>query len=142
MKRVAAMLLLLAACAAPPRTVAVRIASESHSVVFKAEVADTPDAQRRGLMGRQTLGPRAGMLFVWEVATARTFWMKDTLVGLDVVSIRAGRVVAIATMVPCRAEPCPITRTPPADAALEVAAGQAAAAGIAIGSLVDAPGLL
>ena len=47
------------------------------------------------------------------------------------------KVVGVATMVPCTKDPCPITTTPPADAALEVPAGTAKRAGIAAGALVE-----
>ena len=107
----------------------------------QAEVADDPDEQARGLMGRSELAADTGMLFVWDDVAPRSFFMEDTLIPLDLISIRAGRVVAVQGMVPCEADPCPITETPAADAALEVEAGTAARAGIEPGILVESPAL-
>lgn len=141
MKRAIAVLVLCAGCARGPQTIVVRFAAEHRGVSFRAEVARTVEEKRSGLMGRASMAVDRGMLFVWTDVAPRTFWMKDTLIALDLVSIRAGRVVGISPLIPCRAEPCPITRTPPADAALEINAGQAARTGISLGNLVEAPGL-
>jgi uncharacterized protein len=54
---------------------------------FAVEMALTPEQQEHGLMFRSELAPADGMLFVLpEVATA-TFWMKDTLIPLDMLFI-------------------------------------------------------
>jgi uncharacterized membrane protein (UPF0127 family) len=67
--------------------------------VFYVEVADTDAERARGLMGRTSLPRDAGMLFVWEGEAYRSFWMKDTLVPLDVLFISgAGTVVDIHHM--------------------------------------------
>lgn len=50
------------------------------------------------------------MLFVWPGLVQRPFYMKNTLVGLHVLFIRAGRVVEIRNMQPCSADPCPLTK--------------------------------
>lgn len=137
-------LLLLAATAACGRgaaTVAVTFETSDGRVSFISEVADTVAEQARGLMGRATLAPDRGMLFRWGTVGARGFHMKNTLIPLDLVAIRAGRVVSIHTMQPCTADPCPVTTTAPADAALEINAGAAAAHGLAVGTLVRAPAL-
>ena len=109
--------------------------------VFHVQIAATEALQERGLMGVKTLASDHGMLFVWNNVAPREFYMKDTLIPLDLISIRAHSVVAVATMVPCKADPCPITRTPAADAALEVPAGTAKRAGISAGAPVESAAL-
>ena len=109
--------------------------------VFHVQIAATEALREHGLMGVKTLAADHGMLFVWKDVAPRDFYMKDTLISLDLISIRGGAVVGVATMTPCKADPCPITNTPPADAALEVNAGTAKGAGIAAGALVESTAL-
>jgi len=108
---------------------------------FHVQVAATEALREHGLMGVKKLAADHGMLFVWKDAAPRQFYMKDTLIPLDLISIRAGTVVGVATMAPCRADPCPITNTPPADAALEVPAGTAERADISAGAPVESSAL-
>ena len=115
----------------------VTVAGERGRLVIHVEVADTEALRERGLMNRSSLASDSGMLFGWPDVARREFYMKETLIPLDLISVRAHHVVGVTTMQPCRADPCPITRTPSADAALEVPAGTAARAGIAAGALVD-----
>jgi len=49
------------------------------------EIADTPETQMKGLMGRHALADTQGMLFVFESLKPRKFWMKDTPVSLDII---------------------------------------------------------
>lgn len=50
---------------------------------FRVEIADTPQLQQRGLMERDALGISQGMLFVFKEPRPVSFWMKDTLIPLD-----------------------------------------------------------
>lgn len=56
---------------------------EDHS--FSVEIADTPEERARGLMYREELGEDEGMLFVYEEEDYRSFWMKNTLIPLDII---------------------------------------------------------
>lgn len=134
------LLLVLLACA-KSGTVSVRFETREGRVTFTADVADSQAEKAKGLMGRKALAADAGMLFLWGDVRARSFYMKDTLIPLDLIAIAAGRVVSVDTMVPCKADPCETTVTAPADAALEINAGVAAQRGIVVGTLVGAPGL-
>jgi uncharacterized membrane protein (UPF0127 family) len=58
------------------------------------EIARTPGEIRRGLMHRTSLPPDAGMLFLFPRASALYFWMKDTIVPLDMIFVGADLVVA------------------------------------------------
>lgn len=65
------------------------------------EVADSHTERRRGLMHRRSLARDHGMVFVYEGAAARSFWMKNTHVPLDIVFLDArGRVLNVAHAAP------------------------------------------
>ena len=71
-------------------------------------VADTPQARRRGLMGITDLGGLDGMLFVFDNDIEAGFWMKDTLIPLDIAFFDVeGLAVDRLSMEPCTANPCP-----------------------------------
>lgn len=122
-------ILLLAACAPAEQPVTVRSSSTvtlrtTPPLTFAVEVADTPEARRSGLMGRATLPEGEGMLFVFEGESTLRFWMKDTLLPLDIVYINSSlQVVDVQRMLPCLREPCEVyTSAQPAMYALEVGA--------------------
>jgi uncharacterized membrane protein (UPF0127 family) len=66
---------------------------------FKIELALTPEEQQKGLMFRTALAGNAGMLFFHRACAPAAFWMKNTLLPLDMIFIAAdGRIVRIAEM--------------------------------------------
>jgi uncharacterized protein len=72
------------------------------------EVANTPQEQEIGLMFRTELLPNRGMLFPFQPARAVGFWMKNTLIPLDMVFLHQGIIKKIeAEVPPCVADPCP-----------------------------------
>lgn len=85
------------------------ISTGERKVVLRVEVART-DAQRQlGLMHRRSLARDAGMVFQFGRATSGPFWMKNTLIPLDIAFYGArGRILRIMQMKPCRADPCPL----------------------------------
>jgi uncharacterized protein len=132
--RVVAILLTgLAACSGRSScsTPLVTVSLDGH--VFTVEVADDAAEQQRGLMGVTELAADEGMLFRFEGVTERTFWMKDTLIALDLIAIADDAIVSIAMMTPCEQALCPRTRTAPAGDVLEINAGRAASLGIEVG---------
>jgi len=79
----------------PTVEVAIQTASGNRLRV-QAEVARTDDERERGLMFRRKLAPEAGMLFVMPGDRDWTFWMKNTLIPLDLVfADKDGRVVGV-----------------------------------------------
>ncbi|WP_264393896.1 DUF192 domain-containing protein [Porphyrobacter sp. ULC335] len=106
-------------------------------LTFKVEVAATPEAQARGLMFRTSLGDYEGMIFPSAVPEARSFWMKNTPLSLDIIFIGAdGRVLNIAAnTIPYSLDS--VSSKGLASAVLELRAGRAAALGIVPGDRVD-----
>lgn len=71
-------------------------------------IADSPGLRAIGLMGVEDLGDLDGMLFFWRHEASGGFWMKDTLIPLDIVWFdMAGAMVGRASMLPCTQNPCP-----------------------------------
>ncbi|MBD3303903.1 DUF192 domain-containing protein [Candidatus Woesearchaeota archaeon] len=71
------------------------------------EVPETPAEMARGLMHREHLGENDGMLFVFDEERKHGFWMKNTLIPLDMVFINSeNTIVDILTAEPCEKEPC------------------------------------
>lgn len=54
---------------------------------YKVEIADTPEKQRKGLMGRKSLPSDQGMLFIYDEPQDVSYWMKNTSVSLDIIFI-------------------------------------------------------
>jgi uncharacterized membrane protein (UPF0127 family) len=120
---------------APLQTLRLTITSASGVRRFIVEVAETSEQQRIGMMFRKSLAPDRGMLFPQNPPQNVAFWMKNTLIPLDLVFIRADKTIArISTGVP-RSE----TKVPsgePVAAVLEIAGGRAAELGIRAGDKV------
>lgn len=71
-------------------------------------VAQTPVERSQGLMGVTDIGGLDGMLFVFQAESNGGFWMKDTLIPLDIAFFDSdGGLVNVLTMEPCVADPCP-----------------------------------
>lgn len=116
-----------------------RIAIDGHQ--FTVEIADTPAAIRRGLMFRDHLEPRHGMLFVFENDAPRSFWMRDTSIPLSIAFIRNdGVITEIYDMQPYSLES--VVSLAPVRYALEVNQGELHRLGIRAGSHVDLPASL
>ncbi len=111
MKRLALVALFVAACTASPVPTLAGLLSTSVSIDDRqmvVAVADTPEARSRGLMGLTDLGGVDGMLFLFEADTESGFWMKDTLIPLDIAFFADdGTFVDMLTMEPCTTGDCP-----------------------------------
>ena len=113
-----------------------RIVMPSGSV-YSVELARTPEEQQQGLMFRESLPPLHGMLFLFGESSVHKFWMKNTMIPLDMIWMdEAGKVIFIsANTPPCKADPC-ATYGPnaPARQVLEIAGGMAAKEKVTAGS--------
>jgi len=104
--------------------------------VFRSEMAISPQQQATGMMFRTEMAPDAGMLFVFGEVRRASFWMRNTLIPLDIIFVRPnGRIANIVE-----------SATPETDAhrrsigrvagVLEIAGGRAAELGIKAGDLI------
>ncbi len=116
----------------------VGISTGSGQKIVNVEIADELQEWRAGLMNRLSLGKDDGMLFVFPGEQPRSFWMKNTLIPLDMIFISDKlEIIDIATMQPCRADPCPsYASKAPAKYVLEVNADYARSSNITLGNNV------
>lgn len=70
-----------------PRAV-IRNESAPGAAVVTAEIADSAEERATGLMGRESLGENEGMLFIFPETQQVSFWMKNTLIPLDIIFIK------------------------------------------------------
>jgi len=141
-RRALAALVTLLACTSPkgatgaprPRVMVETAAGARHAVTV--ELARTPEDRAQGLMDRAHLDPDAGMLFIFEEAELHGFWMKNTLIPLDLLFISDdGRIAAIVE----RSEPRSLATSDggvPSRYVLEVNGGWARAKGVRAGDRV------
>ena len=118
---------------APPAELAAPVSFGG--VSLRLEYATTGKERERGLSGRAILAPDEGMLFVFPKDDRYGFWMRDTLVPLDMFWLDAqGQVVSIAREVATSSYPTVFYPTEPARYVLETSAGFARAHFIATGT--------
>ncbi|MGQ5700904.1 DUF192 domain-containing protein [Sandaracinobacteroides sp. A072] len=104
---------------------------------YRVELAKTPEQQAHGMMFRTRMAPRTGMLFPMTPAREAGFWMRNTLIPLDLLFIGAdGRVRNIAAMAVPHSESLLLSDGPVA-AVLELAGGEAARIGVKPGDRVE-----
>jgi uncharacterized protein len=105
---------------------------------FTLEVADTEQAQQTGLMFRDSMPADHGMIFMFDRAEVQNFWMKNTRIPLDIIYVGAdGVVVAVKSMEPFDLRG--ISSDQPAQFAIELNKGAAAACGVKKGDKLTIP---
>lgn len=112
----------------------VKSKTKTHS--FTVEVAETSQQQAKGMMFRTELADDHGMLFPFGEVRMASFWMKNTVIPLDIIFIRSDGVIENIAE---NAEPystIPVESTAPVAAVLELRGGLAAEIGIAAGDKV------
>jgi uncharacterized membrane protein (UPF0127 family) len=115
--------------------------SDGATVRVTLEVMDTPATRERGMMYRTSLAEDHGMLFVFPDEVEHAFWMKNTLIPLDMVFIAGdGRIVGI------HPDAAPLTTASrsvgtPSRYVLEVNGGWAARHGVRAGDRIEFHGV-
>lgn len=106
---------------------------------FLVEVAITDAEQQRGLMFREYLDKDKGMLFIFDGEEIHSFWMKNTLIPLDIIWINQGQeIVFIAENTqPCHETCLPIDSKQKAKYVLEINGGLARELGLNVGEKVS-----
>lgn len=106
---------------------------------FTVEVAASEEEQQTGLMNRSVLARDRGMVFPLREPRVASFWMKNTLIPLDIIYVRTDGTIAniAANAVPLSLEPMESEGV--VAAVLEINGGQAAELGIGPGDKVEWP---
>lgn len=121
---------------AAPKLETVEIVTSRGRARFQVEIAATQAEQKRGLMFRKVLASDRGMLFVYKRPQPAAFWMKNTLIPLDIIYIRPdGKILSIVR----NARPHDETPLPAGGlvlGVLEIAGGRAAQLGVLPGDRV------
>ncbi len=113
-----------------------QIVSAGRTHKFTVEVAQTPEEQAQGLMFRKRVGPNEGMLFPFHPPRPASFWMKNTLIPLDMIFIKEdGTIESIAVNTTPLSEASTTSRGTVA-AVLELAGGRSQALGLKAGDRV------
>lgn len=118
-----------------PITAKVQVGRE----IIELEVAATPEQQQQGLMYRTELAQNRGMLFSFNPPRVARFWMKNTMISLDMIFLRNGEIKAVfANVPPCRLDPCP-TYGPSMeiDQVIELPAGRAQTLRLKVGDRLE-----
>lgn len=123
-RRLAATLILMllagAALAGECRSDRVELRGAWGQAQFSVEIADTPEQRSRGLMFRESLPRGAGMLFVYEHPQPASFWMKNTLIPLDMLFVDRSGVVTRVHVGAVPGDLTPIDGGPAVFAVLEI----------------------
>ncbi len=129
------------ATADPPvlKTESIAVHTAKGVARFTVEVADTEPTRERGLMFRKSVGADQGMIFEFSPPEKQWFWMKNTLIPLDIIYILPnGRIASIArNAVPL--DETPIPSGVEVSEVLELRGGRAAEIGAEPGDLVTTP---
>lgn len=107
-------------------------------VPFVVEMATTPKQQEMGLMFRTELGVNEGMLFDFGREDLHAFWMKNTILSLDMIFIRADGTISTIAEDTIPYSEAPVPSSEPVRAVLEIGAGRSRALGIVPGAKVHA----
>jgi len=120
----------------------IEIMTASADHTYYVEYADTEEERSRGLMWRDTLQDDEGMLFLYNQETTPSFWMKNTLIPLDMLFIGSDLIVKhiVANTEPCKAtaKKCDFYKADePIQYVLEINGGQTENRGIKEGDSVS-----
>ncbi|HPT65940.1 MAG TPA: DUF192 domain-containing protein [Candidatus Woesebacteria bacterium] len=109
---------------------------------YKIELAKTSSQKIKGLSDRESLCPKCGMLFIFGFETDLPFWMKNTLIPLDMIWLdKTGKIVDIKTATEVNSQKI-YTNQSPAQYVLELNANDSKKLNLKIGDIISLPNTL
>ncbi len=119
----------------------VQLRGDWGQALFNVEVADDPELRASGLMNREEMGRTAGMLFIYPKPQPVAFWMRNTLIPLDMLFVGPlGLVLAIhENAIPLDETPIPGGQG--VQYVLEINGGMVSSLGISVGSQLQHPSI-
>src|SRR3989338_913412 len=112
---------------------------------FDVKIADTPELREKGLMFVKSLPEKKGMLFIFPESGKHSFWMKNTLITLDMIWIDAGKEIVFikGNVQPCLANEVCVGIVPNRDAkyVLELKAGSVDRIGLQVSDVLSFKGV-
>lgn len=109
---------------------------DGQKITLVIETAATPEARTIGLMFRKSMPQDAGMLFLFETEEPRAFWMRNTLIPLDMIFIKKDGAIRHIGANAIPHDETPVPSNGPASAVLEINGGRAAELGLKPGDIV------
>ena len=107
MKKLLCLLLILSFFLVGCSSRVVEIQNGNEAITVDVEIADDSEERTVGLMFREHLDEDEGMFFIFPESRKRTFWMKNTLIPLDIIFISENfTIIHIVEAEPCTREPC------------------------------------
>ncbi len=113
------------------------IKSESGEHTFTVDVVDTNESRAKGLMFVEELAPDAGMLFDFKAERQVAFWMKNTLIPLDMLFIKADGTISNIHVNAIPHDETSIPSDGPVQYVLEIPGGRSAELGIEAGDTIE-----
>ncbi|MDP4039863.1 MAG: DUF192 domain-containing protein [Candidatus Pacearchaeota archaeon] len=107
------------------------------SYCFDVEIVSTPESRTQGLMFREELGENEGMLFIFEQEGIYPFWMKNTLISLDMIWINSDKEIVFIKQNTTPESLESINPGKKAKYVLEVNGGKAEELGIDVGEMIE-----
>jgi len=105
---------------------------------FNIELAQTQQEQQKGLMFRSELDKNKGMLFIFDIESTKRFWMKNTLIPLDMVGLDKDLIIRdIKNAIPCKTTICEFYELKNSKYVLEINSGLANEFGLNIGDKAE-----
>jgi len=99
------------------------LSDDRETIEIAVEIADTDEARTRGLMQRESLPERSGMLFIFDDEAPRSFWMANTPLSLDIIFVANDSSIVTVRKYTRPMSPESVTSTSPARFVVEVPAG-------------------
>ncbi len=118
------------------KVIPLRVGNGAAAHAFRVELASSFEEQEKGLMFRKTLGPTEGMIFPMSPARPAAFWMKNTVIPLDIIFIGPDHRIANIAVNARPYDLTPLYSVGPVIGVLELAGGRAAQLGIGTGDAV------